>query len=517
MADPHELSNAEAFTLLTRLIKELNNDHLLDSVLDLICYEVAVAFQTMAIIGAYDEECRVIRMVRSRGADLAQVAQFIPPPSHPAPAQPQYSPHMLGQVHSIGLWHDGIPVGALVLLNPARQHQHLLTSIADLTSQAVVHAIRLSHARSRSEDLEVINTLGRALAETLDLERMYRLLYEVAMKLLPDVAGAIFSLFDATTQQIRCVFAILDGEQIDPREFPIFTLAPPGKGIQSDTIHKRQPMIVGSFEELNQRSIQVVEVGSDEGGVAESILYVPMIAREQVIGVLQVQSFSPGSFSMGHAAMLGMAANIAAVAIENARLVNDLQHSNHEIFAAYNSTLEGWSRALDLRDQETQGHSQRVTEMTVRMARAAGMGEEEINYARWGALLHDIGKMGVPDAILLKPGPLSEEEWAIMRMHPVYAYQLLMPISFLHPALAIPYCHHERWDGTGYPRGLRGTEIPLAARLFAVIDIWDALRSDRPYRPAWPVERVRDHINTLAGSHLDPEAVRIFFQVMDGG
>ncbi|EFO79478.1 putative PAS/PAC sensor protein [Oscillochloris trichoides DG-6] len=517
MADPHELSNAEALTLLARLIKELNTDQSLQSVFDLICHEVALAFQCVAIAGAYDEECHVIRMVRSSGADLALVAQLIPPPSHPAPPQPQCHQHMLGQVECIGLWHDGIPVGALVLLNPARQHQQLFTSIADLTSQAVVHAIRLSNARSRSEDLEVINTLGRALAETLDLERMYRLLYEVAIKLLPDVAGAIFSLFDAQSQQIRCVFAILEGEEIDPCEFPVFTLAPPGKGLQSDTIHKRQPMIVGSFEELNQRSIQVVEVGTDEGSVTESILYVPMIAREQVIGVLQVQSFSPGSFSMAHAASLGMAANIAAVAIENARLVKTLQESNQAIFAAYNSTLEGWSRALDLRDQETQGHSQRVTEMTVRMAHAVGMSEEEITYARWGALLHDIGKMGVPDAILLKPGPLSEEEWSIMRMHPVYAYQLLMPISFLHPALDIPYCHHERWDGSGYPRGLRGPQIPLAARLFAVIDIWDALRSDRPYRAAWPVERVCAHIHALAGNHLDPEAVRIFFQVIEGG
>jgi len=215
--------------------------------------------------------------------------------------------------------------------------------------------------------------------------------------------------------------------------------------------------------------------------------------------------------------MLGLAANVAAVAIENARLMADLLRMNSELLQAYDSTLEGWSRALDLRDKETEGHSRRVTDMTVRLARAAGMSEEQVAYARWGALLHDIGKMGVPDAVLLKPGQLTNEEWQLMRMHPTHAYNLLEPIRFLHPALDIPYCHHEKWDGSGYPRGLRGEEIPLVARLFAVVDIWDALRSDRPYRAAWTVERTRVYIQSLAGSHLDPAAVEIFFRVLDAG
>jgi putative nucleotidyltransferase with HDIG domain len=178
---------------------------------------------------------------------------------------------------------------------------------------------------------------------------------------------------------------------------------------------------------------------------------------------------------------------------------------------AYDATIEGWSAALDLRDEETRGHSQRVTEMTVKLARSLGLGEEELAQVRWGALLHDIGKMGVPDGILLKPGPLTDEEWVLMKKHPTFAYEMLSPIHYLQSALDIPYCHHEKWDGTGYPRGLKGKQIPLVARIFAVVDVWDALISDRPYRKAWSEEKVREHIQAGAGTHFDPQVVKTFF------
>jgi diguanylate cyclase (GGDEF)-like protein/putative nucleotidyltransferase with HDIG domain len=180
----------------------------------------------------------------------------------------------------------------------------------------------------------------------------------------------------------------------------------------------------------------------------------------------------------------------------------------------YDSAIEGWARVLDMRDQETEGHSLRVTEMTVMVARHFGLSEEEILYARWGALLHDIGKMGISDQILLKPEPLTEAEWEIMHRHPTIAYEMLSPIAFLKPALDIPYCHHEKWDGTGYPRGLKGEEIPFVARLFAVIDVWDALRSHRPYRKKWSAQQAISHLQSQAGTHFDPQAVRVFLKTL---
>ncbi len=184
------------------------------------------------------------------------------------------------------------------------------------------------------------------------------------------------------------------------------------------------------------------------------------------------------------------------------------------MWQSYDATVQSWSRLLDRRDKETEGHSERVTDLAVRLAQSIGMNEEELLYIKWGARLHDIGKMGVPDRILLKPGALTEEEWSIMRMHPGIAHEILSPITFLRPALDIPYCHHEKWDGTGYPRGLKGDEIPLAARLFAVIDVYDALRSDRPYRKGWPETRVRKYLQEQAGTHFDPRAVRAFLRIL---
>lgn len=193
-------------------------------------------------------------------------------------------------------------------------------------------------------------------------------------------------------------------------------------------------------------------------------------------------------------------------------LNTDLQASNQELRASYETTLEGWSHALDLRDKETEGHTLRVTELTLRIARAMGFSAEQLVHVRRGALLHDIGKMGVPDQILHKPGPLTEEEWRSMKRHPELAYELLSPIQYLAPALDIPHYHHEKWDGSGYPVGLKGEEIPLAARIFAVVDVYDALTSDRPYRASWSKEQALAYIRSEAGRHFDPAVVDIFLK-----
>lgn len=191
----------------------------------------------------------------------------------------------------------------------------------------------------------------------------------------------------------------------------------------------------------------------------------------------------------------------------------ELENLHRELIAAYDKTIEGWSRALDLRDKETEGHTKRVSEMTLQLAKAVGMDAESLLQINRGALLHDVGKLGIPDKILLKSEPLTEDEWDVMRKHPVYAYEWLSAIDYLRYALEIPYCHHEKWDGTGYPRGLSGEEIPLAARLFAVVDVWDALTSLRPYRRPVSAENAWKYICDQAGKHFDPQAVEAFAKV----
>jgi Response regulator containing a CheY-like receiver domain and an HD-GYP domain len=191
-----------------------------------------------------------------------------------------------------------------------------------------------------------------------------------------------------------------------------------------------------------------------------------------------------------------------------------LREANTQLLSAYEATIEGWSHALDLRDRETEGHSRRVTQLTIRLAQALGISDDEIMHIRRGALLHDMGKIGIPDSILHKPDKLTDEEWTIMRKHPQLAYEMLYPIEYLRPALEIPLTHHEKWDGTGYPRGLKGKEIPIVARLFAVVDVWDALTSDRPYRPAWSQEEALTYIREQSGKHFDPQAVDLFFKVV---
>ncbi|HLO29787.1 MAG TPA: HD domain-containing phosphohydrolase [Anaerolineales bacterium] len=191
-----------------------------------------------------------------------------------------------------------------------------------------------------------------------------------------------------------------------------------------------------------------------------------------------------------------------------------LQEANAQLLAAYEATIAGWSHAMDLRDQETEGHSRRVTELTAKLAQALGMNTDEIMHLRRGALLHDMGKIGIPDSVLHKPATLTDEEWTVMRKHPQLAYEMLYPIEYLRPALEIPYCHHEKWDGTGYPRGLKGEAIPMAARLFAVVDVWDALTSDRPYRKAWSEEEALTYIREQSGKHFDPQVVDLFFKVI---
>jgi PAS domain S-box-containing protein len=242
----------------------------------------------------------------------------------------------------------------------------------------------------------------------------------------------------------------------------------------------------------------------------------PLLYKGQLKGVLEVFYKDEREVDPEWTEFFGSLSMQLTIAIHNADLYDRMELAAKDLASAYEETIAGWSHALELRDKETKGHSERVTDLTVRLALVLGMQEADIPHLRRGVLLHDIGKMGIPDHILLKPGPLTEDEWIVMRQHPVYARDLIAPIPYLAKAVDIPYYHHEKWDGTGYPCGLKGEEIPLMARIFAVVDVWDALTSDRPYRGRWPEQKVWDYLFAQSGHAFDPHVVDAFVRLLKG-
>jgi putative nucleotidyltransferase with HDIG domain len=361
-------------------------------------------------------------------------------------------------------------------------------------------------ARRQLEHLTALSAIDRFTASNLDLSlSLSEILTHVIMELGIDAADIL--ILNSNSQMLEF------GAE---------------RGFRSRTIRRRQVRLGESYAgraALNRQLVQIPNLADEPDNLLLTtflpddnfICYfgVPLLAKGQVKGVLEVFHRTALEPDAEWFDFLKALAGQTAIAIENASLFESLQRSNSELTLAYDATIEGWSHALDLRDKETEGHTQRVTEMAVDLARASGLNEAELVQVRWGALLHDIGKMGVPDGILLKPGPLSDEEKMIMQKHPTFAYEMLSPIRYLRLALDIPYCHHEKWDGTGYPRGLKGAQTPLVARIFAVVDVWDALTSDRPYRTAWTKEKTREHIRAASGTHFDPQVVAEFMQLPD--
>ena len=274
-----------------------------------------------------------------------------------------------------------------------------------------------------------------------------------------------------------------------------------------------------------RRIVEVPDLGRVDGKFVRAKLLagegfvsyyaVPLISKGEVKGVLEIFHRSRLTPDQDWLDFLETLGGQTAIAVENSILFQDLQRSNFELAMAYDATIEGWSRALDLRDRETEGHTQRVTDLTLKLARRMGLNDDRLLLIKRGALLHDIGKMGIPDQILHKPQELTQEEQDIMRQHPQFAYNMLEPIAYLRDALNIPYCHHEKWDGTGYPRGLSGTQIPLEARLFAIVDVWDAITTDRPYRKGWPRKKALKYIREQSGKYFDPHLVETFLQVIE--
>jgi putative nucleotidyltransferase with HDIG domain len=240
----------------------------------------------------------------------------------------------------------------------------------------------------------------------------------------------------------------------------------------------------------------------------------PLIANNKVRGVLELFFTLNNQLDKDWQKFIQIICDQVAIALDDVDLVENLKEINQELALAYDMTIEGWSHALDLRDKETEGHSKRVTDLAIQLARAVGVDDIDLIQIKRGSLLHDIGKMGVPDGILLKPGPLSDEERQIMQRHPQYAYEMLCSIDYLKKAIEIPFCHHENWDGTGYPRKLKGVEIPLSARIFSIVDVWDAITSDRPYRLAWSKDKAINYLRENAGKQFDPQIIKVFFRMI---
>ena len=381
---------------------------------------------------------------------------------------------------------------------------HLLATLAEIAGNAIERTRLYEQTQKNLNKLAALRAIDQAITSSIDVNLSLRVLIEQAKTQLNVDAVSILQL-DSDTQNFK---------QFINRGFQ--TPVSENKGIHLGTGLAGQAA-------LEHRSIFAADLSSYDpddaysataiGEVFHSYFVTPMITKGVTKGVIEVFHRTLLKPDQEWIDFLDALAGQAAIAIENADLFESLEHSNLELKHAYDTTIEGWSRALDLRDRETEGHTRRVTEMALTLAEAMGVDSAKLVHMRRGALLHDIGKMGIPDKILLKEGPLNEDEWAIMRKHPTYAYEMLSPIKYLKPAIEIPYCHHEFWDGSGYPRGLKGEEIPLTARIFAIADVWDALRSDRPYRDKWTVEKTREYIIARSETQFDPAVIKVFCEL----
>jgi HD-GYP domain-containing protein (c-di-GMP phosphodiesterase class II) len=360
--------------------------------------------------------------------------------------------------------------------------------------------------QAQLQRLSALRSIDLAIASGLDLNLLLSMLLDHVTTLLHVDATAILLL----------------GNETNILKFAA------GSGFRTNILqhtHLKLGEGCGGLVALERRMIHIPDLTKNRVEFDKSPLFssenfiayygVPLVAKGRTLGVLEIfhrAHLDPDSEWMD---FLNIISGQAAIAIDSAMMFKDLQKSNIELSLAYNATIDGWSRTLDLRDKETEGHTRRVTDITLRLAASMGIDDSELIHIRRGAILHDIGKMAIPDHILFKPGPLTNEEWETMRQHPRYAMELLSPINYLASAMAIPHWHHEKWDGSGYPDRLDGEDIPFSARLFALADVYDALTSDRPYRNAWSKQDAVQYIEIQSGKHFDPRLVPEFLNLVN--
>jgi PAS domain S-box-containing protein len=402
----------------------------------------------------------------------------------------------------LGISREGDGVLTWVLVNAYPQFDGGQAVIQVVVTFADITNIRCAEKmlKQQLEHLTALTEIDRAINFSFDLDlSLATLLAHAMVQLQVDAADVL--AFNPAARTLE----YLAGRGFRTREIEA-TRRPLLKGYAGKAAQEPHIVAIHDLAKRHGSLIDGLDL-ADEGFV--SYYGVPLVAKGKFRGVLEVFRRTGQEHSAGWLDFLKALAAQAAIAIDNATLFDNLQRSNAELTQAYDATIEGWSRAMEMRDNVTEGHTQRVAVLTVRLGRIFELSEEQLVQVRWGALLHDIGKMGIPDSILHKEGKLTEAEWAVMKKHPVLAYQMLSPIRYLRQALEIPCSHHEKWDGTGYPFGLKGEQIPMAARIFAVVDVWDALRNTRHYRGSWPLKKVRKHLAALAGTHFDPRVVSI--------
>jgi len=495
---------------LLRIASRLNAELELKTVLHTVCEEVCSALHApLSAFLLYDSNDRVFRLAADSGLP-PEFAKSIEPLSREAYDEFVQRLGKFGVITGLGsvphllyaellreygiksfayavLERDESLLGILVAGTDTEEVSFpedaadLLSGLADQAATAVTNALLFEETQQRLRQVQALRNIDLAITGSLDLRVTFQVVLDEVTKMLQTDAAAILRL-DPHTGTLKYEhwrgFQTKDIERIN---------IPLGQGYGGRIALERQSIHIPDLRESEPDPIQ----GPLINGEGFAAYYgVPLIAKGSVLGVLEVFHREPLGSDGDWLTFLETLGGQAAIAIDNAELFSKLERFNVDLLRAYDATIEGWAYALELKDEETEGHSRRVTELTLRIARRMGIKDEELAHVRRGALLHDIGKMGIPDSILLKPGKLTDEEGEIMRKHPLYAFEMLSPIDYLRPALDIPYCHHEKFDGSGYPRGLKGEQIPLAARIFAVVDVYDALTSDRPYRPAWPREKV---------------------------
>ncbi len=381
----------------------------------------------------------------------------------------------------------------------------LVTPFALQAAQAIENAKQYHAAQLRLERLAELHRIDQRIASSYDLKFTIEYILTHLRSHL-NIDAAVVLIYDKQIQRLNYFQA--QGFHTQALQFTSLKL---GEGSAGKVA-------------MNRKDIFIPDLTLQPSGFSESPLFdqegfisyygIPLIAKGEMLGVLEVFHRSELKLENELLEYLHTLAGQAAIAIENITLFENIQTSNVNLREAYDSTIEGWAYALEMKDVETEGHSRRVVNLTLKIAEKLGFHGELLQHIRRGTLLHDIGKMKVPDAILLKPGKLNDQEWAIMKQHPVYAFEWLSKIEYLQPALNIPHYHHEKWDGSGYPVGLAGNAIPLEARIFAIVDVWDALMSDRPYRKAWSREQTIDYIKEQSGIHFDPKIVELFLEII---